>query len=258
MYNRQLTYQIGNLYDCPANWSWNVDDMQDYDLWLVCAGKGRLVGEEMNCELSGGDGFIFKPGARFHAWHDPDSPLQVVAAHFMTGSDSRPELAEAEPRLLYRRLTKPELTVGLLRLAINHAQLHRPEMADFWISATVEAFFESADKQSTLDTGRLPQLDTLCAEITRQPEKNWTVEMIAGRLHYSADHCRRLFLRHIGVAPIEYVIRRRVDKACFLLQHTNLSLAEISGQLNYQTIYYFSRQFKQIAGMPPSLYRKKS
>lgn len=256
MYNRQLTYQIGNSYDCPADWSWKVDGMRDFDLWLVCSGKGRLAGEGMAFELCGGDGFLFKPGARFHARHDPDSPLQVVAAHFTEGSNPRPELAEAVPRLLYRRLARPELTVGLLRLAISHAQLHQPETADFWISAAVEAFFESASEPSISDAGRLPSLDALCAEITRRPEKNWTIEMIAGKLHYSADHCRRLFLRDIGVAPIEYVIRRRVERACFLLQHTNLSLTEISGQLNYQSIYYFSRQFKQVVGMPPGLYRK--
>jgi len=49
-----------------------------------------------------------------------------------------------------------------------------------------------------------------------------------------------------------------VEKACVLLQHTDLSLAEITGRLNDQTIYYFSRQFKRVTGVPPSLYRKKN
>lgn len=256
MHNRQLLYKIGNTYDCPADWFWQVDAMHDYDLWLVCAGRGHLSGDGMEYELSGGDCFIFRPGARFKAVHNPDFPLQVVAVHFETEDDSWPELTSGPLRFLHRRLIRPELTAGLMRLAVRNAQRYRADAADFWITAAAEAFFEAADGESESCPGGLPRLTALCSEISRNLEKDWTIEMIAEKLHYSADHCRRLFQRHLGVSPIEYVIQRRVEKACFLLQYTNLSLAEIAGQLNYQTIYYFSRQFKKVTGRPPGHYRK--
>ena len=55
---------------------------------------------------------------------------------------------------------------------------------------------------------------------------------------------------------MEYVIKCRIERACFLLKYTNMSIAEIAAELNYKTVFYFSRQFKKITGIPPGAYRK--
>ncbi len=255
MQNWQLKYKIGHNYDCPANWSWQVDAMHDHDIWLVCSGSGRLSCDGVKHKLVSGSSFIFKPGVKIDASHSPDSPLQVIAVHFELADGQPKELAGGEERFYYKKLTNPEITAGILRYAMKNALRNRHEQADFWISAAVRSFFESESRDSEAEDEIRRKLSGICGEISASPEKAWNLKEIAGILHYSPDHCRRLFVQYTGVAPMEYVIQCRIKRACFLLKYTNLSLSEIAGELNYKTIYYFSRQFKKVTGIPPGQYR---
>lgn len=257
MHKQQFTYKIGNCYDCPPAWSWNVESMHDFDIWLVCAGKGNLLCDGKEQKLVGGDCFIFKPGAKLRARHLPDCPLQVVACHFDIVNTSFVELTGNSERFLHHTLLRPEITTGLLQLAIQNGQKNMKDQADFWLSAAILSFFEKqSEKQESLSEGK-SDLTGICEEISHHPNKNWTIGAIAGKLRYSGDHCRRLFVKHTGIPPMEYVIKCRIERASFLLKYTDMTIAEIAYELNYKNVFYFSRQFKQITGIPPGAYREK-
>ena len=186
-----------------------------------------------------------------------DYPLKVVACHFDIGKACMKELASASSRFLHRSLSKPEITAGLLGLAVRSSQGKRQEQADFWLSAEVMSIFEPQTGKQEATAGVRRELDKLCAEITAHPDRNWTIAGIAGKLRYSGDHCRRLFLKQKGIPPMEYVIRCRIARASFLLKYTDKSIAEIADELNYRTVFYFSRQFRKMTGIPPRIYRNK-
>ncbi|MBE6121284.1 MAG: helix-turn-helix transcriptional regulator, partial [Erysipelotrichaceae bacterium] len=46
-------------------------------------------------------------------------------------------------------------------------------------------------------------------------------------------------------------------EACFLLEHTDLTLTQISNYLNYSSQSYFTQQFKKSAGVTPERYRRQ-
>jgi AraC-like DNA-binding protein len=78
----------------------------------------------------------------------------------------------------------------------------------------------------------------------------------------AAENCmslatmRRRFKEFAGVPIHTYLLRRRIHQACDLLIHTDLPIKVIAESLGYRDIYFFSRQFSQIAGMPPSHFRR--
>ncbi|MEX0655383.1 MAG: AraC family transcriptional regulator [Phycisphaeraceae bacterium] len=84
-----------------------------------------------------------------------------------------------------------------------------------------------------------------------------TLEQLAAWAHLSPPHFSRLFKAAFGVPPMRYVIERRIDRACMLLTHTSLKLAEVARQVGYDDPYYFSRLFRKVRGMPPSAWRDK-
>ncbi len=257
MHNQQFTYKLGNCYDCPPAWSWNVESMHDFDIWLVCAGKGSLSCDGKDYKLAGGDCFIFKPGARIKATHVPDFPLQVVACHFDIVKTSFTDLTGSSSSFLHQKLLKPDMTAGLLQFAIQNGQKNMQAQANFWLSAAIMSFFEQQSEiRKTLSEGR-SDLTDICEEISQHPNKNWSINTIAGKMRYSGDHCRRLFIKHTGLPPMEYVIKRRIERASFLLKYTDMSIAEIADELNYKTVFYFSRQFRKTIGIPPAAYRRK-
>ena len=77
---------------------------------------------------------------------------------------------------------------------------------------------------------------------------------IASHVGVSRSHLYRVFMRHLGVSPNEYLIRFRINEACSLLRKKRFSIGEISYSVGFQDQLYFSRQFKKLKGVSPSKY----
>ena len=53
-----------------------------------------------------------------------------------------------------------------------------------------------------------------------------------------------------------YIIFQRIERAKELLSYNELTLSQISYELNYSSPQHLSRQFKQITGSTPSIFKK--
>lgn len=84
-----------------------------------------------------------------------------------------------------------------------------------------------------------------------------TLEEIATKSDISVRHLNRLFRAYYLTTPIAYLQRLRLERACTLLQQTNLSITEISYQSGFNDSNYLTRQFKKTYGMAPKSFRNK-
>lgn len=66
-----------------------------------------------------------------------------------------------------------------------------------------------------------------------------------------------LFTRLMGISPIQYINKRRIENAQSLLLSTDDSLEHVALQVGINDVFYFSRLFKKITGTCPSAYRKQ-
>ena len=87
------------------------------------------------------------------------------------------------------------------------------------------------------------------------PSSRFTIASLAKKVSMSIPHFCAEFKKYIGVSPIEYHIRIRLQQAKYLLYDFNLSIAEIAERLGYSDIYQFSKQFKKHFGSSPSSLR---
>ncbi len=71
---------------------------------------------------------------------------------------------------------------------------------------------------------------------------------------YSGNYFRLLFKEHTGMTPNSYISRRRIARAKELMLYSDLNVTQISERLGYQSIHDFSRQFRQLTGIPPTEY----
>lgn len=67
----------------------------------------------------------------------------------------------------------------------------------------------------------------------------------------SAFHFARLFKRSVGLAPHQYVIQRRVERARELLLTSRQSVAQIAQQVGFCDQSHLTIHFKRAFGMPP-------
>ena len=84
------------------------------------------------------------------------------------------------------------------------------------------------------------------------------VERLAQMLRTHRSTLSRGFMRAVGVSPLEYLTRLRVQNALALLRQSTLSIAEIARQCGYSDPNYFSRLIRRHTGHSPLQFRQGS
>jgi AraC-like DNA-binding protein len=85
-----------------------------------------------------------------------------------------------------------------------------------------------------------------------------SIDDMAGQQKLSASHFSNLFKKKTGMAPIDYFINLKMQKACQFLYSGKIKIKEIAFELGYDDPYYFSRLFKRYMGISPEQYRMAS
>ena len=96
-----------------------------------------------------------------------------------------------------------------------------------------------------------------CLMIRENIDNNLNVEEIARELNVSYSLFRTAFKKYTGLSPIQYHLSLRVQHAVYLLNNTDLSIKEISFNLGFCSIFYFSKVFKEKTKQNPSSFRQK-
>jgi len=82
-----------------------------------------------------------------------------------------------------------------------------------------------------------------------------TIDELAETFCYSPNYLSSLFRRKTGYSTREYINRRKIEKASYILTNSGQSLKEIALQMGFQDYKYFLRLFHQITGETPSQMR---
>lgn len=84
--------------------------------------------------------------------------------------------------------------------------------------------------------------------------KHLTIEQICWDNMIGRSKLQKIFQLEANIGIIEYFSKLKIDAAKHMIRDGKLNFSQISEQLGYSSIHYFSRQFKKISGMSPSEY----
>lgn len=73
----------------------------------------------------------------------------------------------------------------------------------------------------------------------------------------SKPYLTRLFQKHFGTSPLQYINQKKVEKAQLLLLTEDVSVKEIAYSLGFNDHSYFIRMFKKVTGTTPNQYREE-
>jgi len=83
----------------------------------------------------------------------------------------------------------------------------------------------------------------------------YKIEQLSHISTMSPFHFQRSFKAIYSVSPHKYLIRKKIDRAKFLLNDSKLSISEISQNIGFQSHSSFGRLFKRYTNMTPQLFR---
>ena len=91
----------------------------------------------------------------------------------------------------------------------------------------------------------------------RNLAQNPGAEDLARQLHISRRHLNRILQANYGMGFREKLLQARLERAKWLLRHTEESVSVIAGEVGYTYDSAFREAFCRQVGMTPQAYRSK-
>lgn len=101
-----------------------------------------------------------------------------------------------------------------------------------------------------------PILDVI-AYIDNNIFEIFDLENLANRCCLSLSRFKHRFKEEVGMPPIEFITRKKLERACLLLEENKMSIKDIAYELGFSSPSYFSSVFKQYLGYSPTYYKIK-
>jgi AraC-like DNA-binding protein len=86
----------------------------------------------------------------------------------------------------------------------------------------------------------------------------WTIADLADEVGISRSALVERFTRYLSEPPMTYLTRWRLQLAARSLEGTSRGVAEIAGEVGYESEAAFNRAFKREFGVPPGRYRGRA
>lgn len=84
---------------------------------------------------------------------------------------------------------------------------------------------------------------------------NLTIEELAKLSQMSLSTFKREFKKEFNETPLNYLTKKRMEHALYLLSVSEKSISEIAFEIGYKDPQYFARIFKNKVGFTPSSFR---
>ena len=239
--------------------------------------KGRVLDEYQLIYIAGGEG-------SFESTHTPETTVHpgTIIGLFpgewhrfkparQTGWDEywvgfRGEVAD---NLVKQKFFEPEtalLLIGynaeilnLFTAIIDQTRAERPGYQPLAAGILLHllGLVFSLNKQQSFDhsDGIKTKMEQAILLLRSSIDEDVTIQQIAEDLNVSYAWFRKWFKLYTGLAPHQYVIQLKIEKAKALLADSGNSIKGIAYRLRFEHPLYFSKLFKEKVGLSPENYR---
>ncbi len=250
------------------------------DCWLHLAGEAPVP-------LQGGDLLVFPrdaahlissrpappgPGVPLNRPAQGDTPgpaTSLVCGYFEFDSRAWNPIVEALPEVIVLRggeYPDMESMDALIRLIINEAEGVRTG-ADVMLDRLCDALFihvvRAVMRRAPSDAGYLAaladrHLSLALRDMHARPAEPWTVDALARAAGMSRSAFAGRFHQIVGMTPLRYLTRWRMQLARDWLSEPGLAIIDIAERAGYGSEAAFTRAFKRVFALTPGEARRRS
>lgn len=251
---KEINPLICGWEDCGKGHAFGPASREYYLIHYIISGCGIFQRNGHKYSLSKGSIFLIRPYEITFYKADDDDPWEYIWIGF--NGSLVPSLLESSGF----SEDKCTLCIPALRntfLSMKEAVNLQHSVEIFLCSKIYELFTYLQEEYhppligSTGSTYSQRAKDFIAANYTN----DISIESIAAMLGIDRRYLCRIFRRHTGETPQNYLVNFRLEKAAALLSNLGYSVGEAARSAGYEDIYNFSKMFKKKYGMPPSHYR---
>ena len=263
-----------HYFEYTSNYVFTGEHHDFWEFLYVDRGSVRVTAGKKEYDLSRGQIIFHAPG-EFHAL----SANGVVAPNLVVVSfrcddpameffRSRIMVLNTEERTLLGRIVSESQNIFANTLGdpTTHAMLRQDNIPfgseHLLVSAIEELLIRLVRQGSTSTIRQVPsqQVESRTAQIIEYLEQRLdqplSINQICRDNLIGRAQLERSFQAQTGSGVIDYFSRMKIKAARQMIREGRLNFTQISIQLGFSSVHYFSRRFKNITGMTPSEYAR--
>lgn len=179
------------------------------------------------------------------------------AAFFANGFDRPTDILPNANSRIQERLQLFEEIFNTLSKSLSMNNIYYSITCFFHFLGSMKFLGEYRDNIE-LTTKKTDIIDEVIHFMHENIEHKLTLADIAKQAGLSTSHLSLLFHKKTSYSPLQYLNHLRIQKACQLLDFTDMKINQISSKIGFEDALYFTRIFKKNMGLSPSEYRDQT
>ncbi|KMW14511.1 response regulator transcription factor [Enterocloster citroniae] len=127
------------------------------------------------------------------------------------------------------------------------------KFAQRWIKEFMEEIWEISGAEAVEIPDKLREV---LYYIQKNYNKKISLSEVSDQFYFNASTVSRMFVKYLGINYIEYVNTLRLEKAKEMLGNSKMNVSEVAERTGFESLSYFSKQFKKKYGVSPQDFRK--
>ena len=265
LFKNTLLIQIGRRQCLPNEIIEKHAHVDWYELTLAIEGSGTVITNDEAVDISKGDIYLSFPGDFHEISSSSKAPLEY---DFISFNSKNPTIKKELKRIVSdiyfcsQRIFRDDSVNASVALAISEIsskkQYHEEVISSILeqvIYLTIRNFDE---KEKDYKKININEADKLCFQIMHYINTHITsiknLSALSGVFCFNYSYLSKIFKLTTGRTISDYYQAKRLDMAQLLIAEHTMKISEIAEELNYSSLYSFSKAFKARHGISPKHY----
>ncbi|MBO7149545.1 MAG: helix-turn-helix domain-containing protein [Clostridia bacterium] len=225
---------------------YNMNVHKDYEIIYYASGNGKLSINDKFFNVEKGDIVLVPPNVK----HGSTSFGNLSYLSMLGNADG---LIHLENFAIFKDNQRGD---GLALMQMIQANRYGDQE---YFNSLCLAFIHFVLKNVKLSTPIEKAINTIKSQITASlHDSNLDVTYLLNQSGYAEDYIRAHFRKIVGKTPIEFLTELRIKDAISLIKiyQNTMALTDVAISSGFDDYIYFSRKFKQVVGVSPSVYKK--
>ncbi|MDQ8208180.1 AraC family transcriptional regulator [Coraliomargarita sp. SDUM461003] len=245
------------VHESDDAWNWQSSEERYWNLWICLEGNALIECDGVEYPVQPWTAFLFSAGSKITGRSRVGSKsMRNFSIHINLGAKND-ELLRG--RLLGIELHEPNNVNSLINLAIRLSS-YRDSFAEQQLQTLTLSMLGLLWRESiqSVQTDAAWLIYRQLDRIHAGQDMFRSVDELAAEVNLSRIHYGRCFRQLTNESPNRYLIVKRVERACVLLEQTDWAVDAVAQSIGYNDIYFFSRQFRKVMACTPTQYRERS